>query len=131
MTKTKTHITPSTQTKKSPLHSQKPKAKKTNQPLRVNRRTPNHPITSKTDIYLTASRSDIPIHKRIEKLLFTENCDHVTLHAMGSNCIFKAIKIASDFAEKFKPYIRTLSTTSTEVVQDDCTVRLCERGFLA
>ncbi len=41
---------------------------------------------------------------------------------MGGKCIFKAIRIATDFAEKFKPNIYTLTTTSTEVVLDDCMV---------
>lgn len=93
--------------------------------IQVSRRVPNRPLTSRTDVYITSSRSEAPLHKRIHKLLFSENLQHVTLHGMGTNCIFKAIKIASDFAENHKPYIKTITTTSTETVVDDCVVRFC------
>lgn len=97
--------------------------KTTHSHIQVSRRMPNRPMTTKTDIYITSSRSDAPLHKRIYKLMFAENEPCVTLHGLGTKCIFKSIKIASDFAEKYKPHIKTVTTTSTQIVTDDCVVR--------
>lgn len=74
--------------------------------------------SSTHDIYLRKINGEkIPVQqRRQERKLFIDNQSFITVHAQGNRCIFDAVRLCVEFVNKFRPWVKTYTTTSTETV---------------
>jgi len=81
------------------------------------------PSGGKADVFVSPGRPLAPVLKRLTTLLFTDNLTSVVVHGMGPGGVFAAVKAAVDVTDKHQPWVKTSTTTDTNIVVDDYIVR--------